>query len=183
MHQWLLLQFMYSWWWTRWTSETCRVFLKLLINNTAKVTSSWFFIQYSMKPTHSITQALACHTIPGQLWYPKVYYVAHSRQLLNGNMNMFDSVYALTILTLIITVFRDTTATGCFATATGCVLLPPGVNPIAFDKCINIKSISMLKCDSLPHSQAYFLSKWRIALFPSFFNTDLPFFSGNVGSW
>jgi hypothetical protein len=46
MYQWLILQFMYSWWWTRWTSETCRVFLQLLINNIAKFASSWFLIKY-----------------------------------------------------------------------------------------------------------------------------------------
>ena len=44
----MLLQFMYSWWWTRWTSETCRVFLQLLINNTAKVASSCFLIWYRL---------------------------------------------------------------------------------------------------------------------------------------
>jgi hypothetical protein len=44
MHQWLLLKFLYSWWWTQKASETCRVILQWLINNTAKVASCWFFI-------------------------------------------------------------------------------------------------------------------------------------------
>ena len=51
IHQWLLLEFLYSWWWTQKASETCRVILQLLINNTAKVTSCWFFVWYILK-TH-----------------------------------------------------------------------------------------------------------------------------------
>jgi hypothetical protein len=39
--------FLYSWWWAQKASETCRLILQWLINNSAKVTSSWFFIKYS----------------------------------------------------------------------------------------------------------------------------------------
>ena len=40
--------FYYSWWWTQKASETCRVILKLLINNNAKVASFWFFVLYRL---------------------------------------------------------------------------------------------------------------------------------------
>ena len=36
--------FQYSWWWMQKVSETCRVILQWLINNTAKIASCWFFI-------------------------------------------------------------------------------------------------------------------------------------------
>jgi hypothetical protein len=43
-HQWMLLQFLVLLMMDAESSETCRVILQLLINNTAKVASCWFFI-------------------------------------------------------------------------------------------------------------------------------------------
>ena len=55
--------FQYSWWWTQKASETCRVILHLLINNTAKVASCWFFIYMKLTLVYGIKLNFVCTII------------------------------------------------------------------------------------------------------------------------